>query len=137
MLNRWEDAGNRFSQYDSSGTGSFSGYSLILDQGLEFKKKRAGIALGLSLVPGLGRVYTKNAKDGLVSLFVVGITSFLSYRGFSQKGIESGPGWVYGSLCLGFYVGNLYGSYRSAKIYNTKFHESINNELEDIIADDN
>lgn len=136
VLNRWEDAGKYFTRYDSLSFSSYSKYGLIINKSLGFKKKRAGVALGLSLVPGMGKIYTNNAKDGLVSLFIVGITSFLSYRGFSQKGIESIPGWFYGSLGFGFYIGNLYGSYRSAKRYNTIFHENINNELEDIIVND-
>ena len=143
VLNRWEDAERSFTRYDSLSFGSYLRYGLIIKKSLGFKKKRAGIELGLSLVPSMGKIYTKNAKDGLVSLFMVGITSFLSYRGFSQKeinqkgkGIESIPGWFYGSLGVGFYIGNLYGSYRSAKRYNAKFHENINNELEDIIVND-
>ena len=136
VLNRWEDAERYFTRYDSLNFSNHVRYGFIIKKSLGFKKKKAGVALGLSLIPGMGKVYTKNAKDGLVSLFITGITSYLSYRGFSQKGIESIPGWFYGSLGFGFYIGNLYGSYRSAKRYNVNFHESINNELENIIVND-
>lgn len=134
LANKWEEAERQINQYDN--VKSITRYNLILNKALGFKRKKAGFALGLSLIPGMGKIYTKNTKDGLASLFVIGVTSFLAYRGFSQKGLESFPGWFYGSLGFGFYIGNLYGSYKSAKVYNSKFKKNLNNEIEAIIVDD-
>jgi hypothetical protein len=67
----------------------------------------------------MGKVYSGRWKDGLVSLLFVGATGFQAYRGFSQKGSESIYGWIMGSLSVGFYIGNIFGSVKAAKIYNT------------------
>ena len=37
---------------------------------------------------------------------------------FNEKGIESVYGWIMGTLSVGFYIGNIYGSVKSARLYN-------------------
>ncbi len=107
---------------------------LIFKEAMDFHRKIPVIALGLSVVPGLGKVYTKNFKDAAMSFFTVGICSYLAYRGFSKKGIESAPGWFYGGLGAGLYLGNFYGGFKAAKTYNSKFKEHIRNEMEEILV---
>ena len=107
---------------------------LFFSEAQKFHRKIPVIALGLSVIPGLGKVYTKNYADAAMSFFTVGICSFLAYRGFDKKGIESVPGWFYGGLGAGLYLGNFYGGVKAAKTYNKNFHEHISNEMEEIIV---
>jgi hypothetical protein len=72
-----------------------------------------------AIIPGTGKVYSGRWKDGLMSLIFVGTTAFQAYRGFEKKGVKSAYGWIMGGFSLGFYLGNIYGSTKSAKIYNT------------------
>jgi len=89
---------------------------------------KPGLAVGLSaVVPGLGRIYAKDTKDGLISALFVGSFGYQTYRRFSQRGFGDVGGWIYGGFALGFYVSNLYGSYQSAKYYNNKQNDKIYN----------
>jgi hypothetical protein len=72
-----------------------------------------------AIIPGTGKLYTGRWKDGLMSLVFVGTSAFQAYRGFEKKGVKSVYGWIMGGLTLGFYFGNIYGSSKSAKNYNS------------------
>jgi len=101
----------------------YSGLMSSLDQ---VKYKKPGLAAGLStIIPGLGRFYAKDSKDGIISLIFVGTTAYQAYRRFDQKGIKSAGGWIYGGIALGFYISNIYGSYQSAKYYNNKIDTAL------------
>lgn len=109
----------------------------LFDEAKLFRPKTPVVALSLSLIPGLGKVYTKNYADAAMSFLTIGFCSFLAYRGYEKKGVESIPGWFYGGLGAGLYLGNFYGSFKAAKIHNQKFHEHLRNEMEEIIVSEN
>ncbi|TVR77041.1 MAG: hypothetical protein EA412_12190 [Chitinophagaceae bacterium] len=91
----------------------------LINAAESYNHKRPGVALGLStVVPGLGKVYAGAWKDGIISFLFVGGAAFQAYRGFSRRGVESAHGWVFGAIGLGFYSGNLYGSWRAAEKSN-------------------
>jgi hypothetical protein len=103
-------------------------------KGEELRYKRAGVAMALSaVVPGLGKAYAGRWKDGLISLLSVGVLGWQAYNGFNTNGVSSVYGWINGSLALGFYGGNIYGSYKAAKEYNSKLDHKISDEIENII----
>ena len=82
------------------------------------------LATALStIIPGTGKIYAKRWKDGLSSFLFVGLTGFQSYRGFNKSGIKSTYGWIMGGLSFGFYLGNVYGSYKAADNYNNTLNE--------------
>lgn len=96
-------------------------YERIVDEGLYGKRKSPFLAGALStIIPGMGRVYSGDWKDGLVSLIFTAGMAFQSYRGFNKDGIKSTRGWIYGGIGTGFYLGNIYGSVKSAKNKNKK-----------------
>ncbi len=89
--------------------------------GQKIGRKEPVLAGALSaLLPGLGRLYTGRVGDGLYSMFFIGISGYSAYRGFARSGVRSGRGWILGSLTTALYLGNVYGSYLSAKIVNQK-----------------
>jgi putative component of membrane protein insertase Oxa1/YidC/SpoIIIJ protein YidD len=65
------------------------------------------------LVPGLGKVYTGEWKDGVYAFALVSAFSWLTYRFAEDKGLSPYT-ILYGSLAMSFYVGNVYGSWKSA-----------------------
>ena len=71
-----------------------------------------------TIVPGSGRLYTGRLGDALTTLFTVGLTGWQAYDGFHRDGLSSVKGWTLGTLCGIFYVGNIYGSVISARVYN-------------------
>src|SRR5690606_34905714 len=102
-------------------------YEGIIAEGLALKRKSPAVAGIMSaVIPGSGRVYARDYKDGLISLLFIGGTAFQSYRRFHDKGIKSVGGWIYGGISFGFYVANIYGSVQSAKIFNAKQNKTLN-----------
>ncbi len=110
---------------------------LVFEKAIEFKQKIPAIALGLSVIPGLGKVYSKNYSDAAMSFLAVSLCSFLAWRGFDKKGIYSAPGWFYGGLGAGLYFGNFYGAIKAAKNHNKWFREKIKAEMHEIIVSEN
>jgi tetratricopeptide (TPR) repeat protein len=96
----------------------------------EIKYKNPYVAGGMSaIVPGMGKIYSGDWQDGLIALLFVGSNAWQAYRGFSKDGIKSNYGWVFGSITAGFWLGNIYGSYKSARKFNKKqkirYYESV------------
>lgn len=97
------------------------GYADILENEMSMKRKSPALAgIFSAIVPGSGKAYTNNWKDGLVSMIFTGGMAFQSYRSFNKNGINNFRGWLFGGIGLGFYIGNVAGSVKSAKNYNTK-----------------
>ncbi len=110
-----------------------SDYKGLATQAIAIKRKSPALAgLMSAIVPGAGRFYAKDWKDGLVSMFFVGTMAFQSYRGFNQSGVKSTRGWIYGGVALGFHLGNIYGSVVSAKGYNKKSHQFFRNKIDNL-----
>ncbi len=78
-----------------------------------------------SIIPGSGKVYTGYWKDGIIALVFVAVNSWQAYRGFSTYGIENTHGWIFGGIATGFYLGNIYGSFKSAKRRNKKVNDEL------------
>lgn len=96
-------------------------YLSNINEGINLPRKSpllAGILSGI--VPGSGRAYTKDYKDAIVSFIFVASSGYQAYRRFRERGIKSPTGWIYGGITLGFYVGNIYGAVKSAKLFNQK-----------------
>ncbi|HDR89016.1 MAG TPA: hypothetical protein ENN63_05230 [Bacteroidetes bacterium] len=93
-------------------------------ESIRYKSARLALAMS-AIVPGSGKIYTGKWKDGLISLVFVAANAYQAYRGFSKNGTESVHGWVFGTLAAGFYAGNVYGSYKSARIYNNQLDEAL------------
>ncbi len=106
-------------------------YRAITDDALAYKRKSPGLAMAMSaVVPGTGKIYTGDWKDGLFSMIMIGGFAWQSYRGFRSKGTSSVYGWVFGGIGFGFYVGNLYGSFKAAKRRNHVKQHDIERRLE-------
>ena len=94
-------------------------YHNYAEQGIHLPTRSPFLAGTLStIVPGAGRLYTGRIGDALNSLFIVGLTGWQAYDGFLRDGLSSAKGWTFGTLCGIFYVGNIYGSVISARVYN-------------------
>ncbi|HET6243236.1 MAG: hypothetical protein H0V01_01600 [Bacteroidetes bacterium] len=123
MLNEnWQQAEKILKQMPEE----YSEHSLVIKQALNQKYKSPLLATGMSaIIPGAGKIYTRDWKDGLFSFLAVGSLAFQSYRGFSKYGTQAGSGWIYGGIGTVFYAGNIYGTHKAAKRYNSKLKESV------------
>jgi len=112
---------------------SFLQLASIANQTTDIKYKSPLISSGLSvIVPGLGKAYSGYWKDGLFSLLFTSIAAWQAYRGFNKNGTKSAYGWIYGGIALGFYTGNIYGSYKAANKYNETINHSIYHQIEEV-----
>jgi tetratricopeptide (TPR) repeat protein len=110
-----------------------SDFQNVVNQAFKVKKKSPAVAgLMSAIVPGTGRFYARDWRDGIVSMIFTSIMAFQSYRGFSKSGVESTRGWIYGAVGLGFYLGNIHGSVVSAKNYNRKSYQGIRSKVDNL-----
>ena len=99
----------------------YQNYISIIDQASSEHMKKPFVAGFLStMVPGLGKVYTGDWKDGIVSFIFTAGMGFQAYRKFSKFGVNNYRPWVYTAIGSGFYLGGIYGSVKSAKNKNRK-----------------
>jgi len=101
-----------------------------IETGRHLKQKSPLLAAGMSaILPGSGRIYTGDWKDGLISIMIIGSTGFGAYRAFVKEGSGSALAWIYSGLSFGFYLGNIYGSYQSARLNNIKSNQRFEKEV--------
>jgi hypothetical protein len=78
-----------------------------------------------TVIPGSGKFYTGQWKDGLLAFIFVAANGYSAYRGFNKSGISSGYGWFFTAVGTSFYIGNIYGSARSANVANLRKKQKI------------
>jgi hypothetical protein len=106
----------------------------LVARGERAKKKNPWVATALSVpLPGLGKAYAGQWKDGLVSLIFVGLNTWQAYRRFDREGLDTFWGWVHGGFALGFYTGNLYGSHKAARRHNQLKNKRLRQESEALL----
>lgn len=106
----------------------------LIKRGERAKKKNPWVATALSVpVPGLGKVYAGQWKDGIIGLLFVGVNAWQAYRRFDQEGTDTFWGWIHGGFALGFYTGNLYGSHKAARRHNQKKFKRLQHDTEALL----
>lgn len=127
MQNKWSEAKKLTETYLSNKkTNLLSEFRDIAVNGESIRYKNPFLAASFSgFIPGSGKFYTGNWKDGLYSLFVVSALSYITYRSFEKNGANP-YGFIFGTAAFSFYTANIYGSYKSALRYNkTKNAETV------------
>ncbi|MBK6995509.1 MAG: hypothetical protein IPH31_11485 [Lewinellaceae bacterium] len=106
----------------------------LIKRGERSKKKNPWVATALSVpVPGLGKAYAGEWKDGIISLLFVGVNTWQAYRRFDKEGADTFWGWIHGGFALGFYTGNLYGSHKAARRQNQKKFNRLQHDTEALV----
>lgn len=112
-------------------------YKDILIEVKHRKYKSPFVAATLSaIIPGMGKLYTGNSRDGLITMVIIALNTFEAYRGFNKYGTSSVLGWISGGMALGYYGGGIYGSWKAASKYNNDFNNKIKNETEELLLTD-
>ena len=127
---RWAEASEIFKRLQTSDVIQIREkaevYHIYAENGAALPTRSPFLAGALStVIPGAGRLYTGRFADALNTLFTVGLTGWQAYDGFRRDGISSAKGWTLGTLCGIFYVGNIYGSVISARVYNRHLTEEF------------
>lgn len=124
--NEWNNANSHFSNaasqfYDDQIKHKFSEMAAFTKNIQTLTHRKPYLAALLStIIPGSGKIYCSQTGDGLFSLFLITLTSALSWAGFNDKGIKSIKGWTMGSAASVLYLGNIYGSMLAAERFNDK-----------------
>jgi hypothetical protein len=106
----------------------------LTDKAMHMKYKSPALAAVFStILPGSGKAYCSYWKDGLISLLFVSANAWQAYRGYTKFGPNSAHFYVFGSLTVGFYLGNIYGSLKAAKRHNKIANDKIHHESENFI----
>lgn len=106
----------------------FPEYESLLADIDKIKHKNYAVAVGLSaILPGSGKAYTGQWKDGLISLVFISGFTIQAIRGYNTYGSKSAHFIGYASLASVFYLSNLYGTYKSVKKYNESSREKFLN----------
>ena len=131
MQKQWSEAGEVFKTLQGSGVIAVrekaSVYQNYAEAGAQLPIRSPFVAGILStIVPGAGRLYSGfRMGDALTSLLTVGLTGWQTYDGFRRDGLTSVKGWTLGALSGIFYVGNIYGSVISARVYNRHIEDEF------------
>jgi TM2 domain-containing membrane protein YozV len=111
-------------------------YYNFSQEGLRINYKKPLLAATLStLVPGLGKVYTGYYKDGIIAFVMTGLSAYQAYRGYNARGVKSGLFIIYAGMTTGFYIGNIYGAVKSAKLKNRRLNETIDSKTKQVFYD--
>ena len=131
MRKQWAEAGVVFKTLQGSDIipvrEKASIYHNYAEIGAQLPTRNPFLAGVLStIVPGSGRLYAGlRVGDAVTSLITVGIASWQAYDGFRRDGLSSVKGWTLGALGGIFYVGNIYGSVISARVYNRQVEDEF------------
>jgi hypothetical protein len=131
---KWDSANSQFESMTEAEKAKLLSFKIYSESYKQQKYKSAAVATALSIVmPGLGKVYTRDWKDAAFSFIAIGTSAFQSYRGFSLYGMESKSGWIFGGISTVFYAGNIYGSNKAAKKYNNRLNSNAKKHFKSLL----
>jgi TM2 domain-containing membrane protein YozV len=91
-----------------------------------YKSELTAVILS-TIIPGAGKIYTKEYSDGIIAFIVTGLMGYIAYTDF--KADHKFRGWLFSGLTVFFYGGNIYGSAASAQIYNAQVNFKLNSDM--------
>ena len=96
----------------------------------EFSQKTPLMAGTLSaIVPALGKIYTGQLGEGIATFLTVGTFAAITAENWYKNGISNWKTITFGTLFSIFYVGNIFGSVATVKVYINQFNEKQNNTI--------
>ena len=135
MQKNWKGAEQIYLKNNYSDTRAFAPYSIVFNEYKELPHRSAALAMTMStIVPGTGKFYTGDWKDAIFSIVLIGASGVQAYRGFNEKGVKSAYGWIFGGFGAGLYLGNIYGSFKSAKDFNHKHENELLKKATDLFS---
>ncbi len=118
-----QEARNQFKQIETSSPYFEQAQSSIelTKKGEELNYKNPWLAAGLSVVPGLGYLYSGHKETALSSFLINGLLFSGTKKAFDNN--NKALGTLVGVFSLAFYSGNIYGAYRTAEDYNQRLRQ--------------
>lgn len=138
MQYRWGEAKKLSEDYllSQPSTAKLDDLYRISTKGTELSTKSPYLAAFLSgIVPGSGKIYTNQWKDGAYAFLITSSFAWFTYQSVKNKGFN-GSSVLLGSVALSFYTANIFGSYKSAIKYNNKQKKHLTKDIERMLFDD-
>ena len=99
----------------------------IYNQLITHKHKSPWVAgIVSAIVPGLGKIYAGSYGEGVSSFLLIGSLGAITAENWIKNGPLNWKTIVFGAIGAVFYVGNIYGSVTSVKIYYEDFNNQQN-----------
>ncbi len=95
---------------------------LLRGTDLPEKNKIAGGILS-AIIPGAGQVYAHRWENAVGSFILTGLFTWGSYESFKRD--NNTAGYIFASVALTFYMGNIYNGAVSVTEYNEDLHEEF------------
>lgn len=121
----WRDSKSGFRQISITSKYSSNARTceLLCDQALKLKPKNRTLAGVLSIIPGLGYLYDGYPQTALSAFIVNGLFFQATRSAYNNDNQSLGTGL--GVISIGWYVGNIYGSVKSADRKNIQQNNDI------------
>jgi TM2 domain-containing membrane protein YozV len=88
-------------------------------------KSGAVAAILSAALPGTGKLYLGRLRDAVISVAVIGFSSWQAYDGFINDGRQSVKGYIFSSIGAAFYAANIYGSAIAVRAYNDTQRQNV------------
>lgn len=137
MQNKWNDAKMLSENYLLSNptTPNLDDLHNTSIKGLNLRYKNPYYAAFLSgIIPGSGKIYTNQWKDGLYAFIIISTFSYLTYNSIKTKGLNDNS-IILGSVAFSFYAANIFGSCKSALNYNKKANANLTKNIEKMLIE--
>ena len=82
-----------------------------------------------AVVPGAGKMYTGQIGEGVATFLTVGSFVAIVAENWIKAGITNYKTIIFGTIGTIFYIGNIYGSIASVKVYKNQFNDQQNNTI--------
>ncbi len=126
---KWDESKHMFLSLSDNSIFNYSKKASlsILDSRENLSYKKPFLAGMLSIVPGAGYIYTGHKQTALSSIIINGLLAYATYTSFRNE--NYGMAALTGLFSFSFYIGNISGSVKSAKRYNSKQDYNTINKL--------
>jgi hypothetical protein len=93
--------------------------------------KRSGFLAGTmsAIIPGLGKIYAGEVRQGLTSFIPVTILGLQAFEAYNKAGFNSVRFYASAALFSVFYIGNIWGSVLSVSVKRNEINNEINDQI--------
>lgn len=86
---------------------------------LQPKKSVALAGIMSAIIPGSGKIYTNQYGEGIAAFFANAILAAIVVENYNKAGVTNYKTILYGTCFTAFYLGNIFGSMASVKVYKS------------------
>ncbi len=98
---------------------------------IENHKQKSPFVAGLmsSVIPGSGKIYASKLGEGVSTFLGMSVLGAIVYENYRKAGPKNYKTITFGSLFTVLYVGNIFGSVYSIKVYRDEIDKSIKHAI--------